>query len=75
MAEFSYPDENDRLTNELIHNDYDREYWHESEERILSDAEDYLIRTFGREELARGAFLDLGCGTGRLIPRFARLFG
>lgn len=74
MSEFKYPDENDRLTNELIQNDYDGVYWSASEERILGEAEEYLIGCFGKEALSGMDLLDLGCGTGRLIPRFAPLF-
>ncbi|MCR4894003.1 MAG: class I SAM-dependent methyltransferase [Eubacteriales bacterium] len=74
MSEFKYPDENDRLTNELITREYDGAYWEGSEELVLSRAEEFLLETYGRDALSKMDLLDLGCGTGRLIPRFAALF-
>ena len=74
VSEFKYPDENDKLTAELIQNEFDDVYWGESEERILRIAEEFLLKNCGKETLGNTDLLDLGCGTGRLIPRFAHLF-
>ncbi len=74
MTDFQYADQGDRLTQELIESEYDAEYWGVSEDLLLARAEDYLRRRCG-DALGGMTLLDLGCGTGRLMPRFARLFG
>jgi len=75
MSDFRYPDSGDALTAQLIANEYDQEYWARSEELVLDKAISFLERTVGTERMKKGAILDAGCGTGRLIPRFAPLFG
>ena len=75
MSEFKYTDKDDKLTEALISSEYDGEYWGKSEDLVLARAETYLLTRFGREALSEMTLLDLGCGMGRLIPRFAPLFG
>ncbi len=75
MSDFKYPDENDVLTAALIEEQFDGEYWGKSEDCVLMRAEEYLLKRYGEERLSTMTLLDLGCGMGRLIPRFARLFG
>ena len=75
MTDFAYADKDDKLTQELITNEFDAEYWGLSEDLLLQNAEAYLKERFGEDRLGQLTLLDLGCGTGRLIPRFAPLFG
>lgn len=75
MEAFRYGDENDKLTSALISEEYDGKYWGESEDEVLREAEAFLRESFGEEHLKDLVLLDLGCGMGRLIPRFAALVG
>ncbi len=75
MAEFKYSDGGDKLTAQLIGEEFDGAYWGRSEERVLRRAKDYLRERFGQDRLKTLSMLDLGCGMGRLIPEFAVLVG
>ena len=44
------------------------------EDPVLDKALQYLKEKYGEEGLQYRSVLDLGCGTGRLMPRFAALF-
>ena len=74
MSDFHYSDPGEVLTIQLIRDDYDPEYWGRSEDRVLKQAEDYLRFRYG-DKLKEARLLDLGCGEGRLIPRFAAQTG
>lgn len=64
MVEYSYPDENDQLTVQLIDREEPFEgYWEKSEEKALAHAEKFIDYTEAR-------LLDVGCGEGRLFDRF-----
>ncbi|MBR5642216.1 MAG: class I SAM-dependent methyltransferase [Firmicutes bacterium] len=45
-----------------------------SEDDVLDQAIQYLKAKYGEKGLKYRSVLDLGCGTGRLMPRFAALF-
>lgn len=74
MNEFRYSDRGDVLTGQLIAQGYDSAYWGESEDLVLNRALEYVKDKFGEEDLQYLSVLDLGCGCGRLMPRFAALF-
>lgn len=63
---YTYPDKDDKLTIELIHHEFDGDYWAKSEENLMP----YIIDTIEQIEGKRN-MLDLGCGLGRLFPYFA----
>ena len=75
MDRFSYADKGDRLTEKLILSEYDPVYWEKSEERLLEKAKAFLAEHFGTDGLGKLDMLDLGCGTGRLIPVFSPVAG
>ena len=62
---YIYPDKNDMLTMELIHQEFDGVYWGKSEEDVLSHAMAAIDAIDGPKKL-----LDLGCGMGRLFEVF-----
>ena len=74
MSNFRYSDKGDVLTQQLIAEGFDSAYWEESEEKVLDRAISYIEKKYGREDLQYRSVLDLGCGTGRLLPRFSMLF-
>lgn len=69
---YTYPDENDRLTCELIEKEFDGEYWGKSEELVLSQALKEAMRLYSvrNKEGKTVQLLDLGCGMGRLFQHF-----
>ena len=67
--EYKYPDKNDKLTIELIDNEYDGQYWAKSEEWVLEKAVQAVKNLKERDD--KKTFLDLGCGLGRLMEVFA----
>jgi len=67
--EYVYPDKNDKLTMELIENEYNESYWAKSEEWVLSEAIAVIKHMKERDDSKK--MLDLGCGTGRLLKTFA----
>lgn len=71
MTDYTYPDKNDKLFLQFLHEKEAGHYWEESEIRILQMIKNHL-KNFHPESNSR--FLDAGCGTGRLIPEFASLF-
>lgn len=62
---YIYPDKNDMLTMELIHQEFDGVYWGKSEEEVFSHAMAAIDAIDGPKNL-----LDLGCGMGRLFEVF-----
>jgi 2-polyprenyl-3-methyl-5-hydroxy-6-metoxy-1,4-benzoquinol methylase len=73
-ASYRYPDVHDRCTAEYIRlTAPEPGYWTRSEQRVLGDATRALEKALGRPPFGR--LLDVGCGKGRLLPYFGRLFG
>jgi len=72
---FHYADQGDVLTDQLIQREYDPDYWGRSEDAVLDRAVAAIRARFGEERMQSLRLLDLGCGEGRLIPRFAALLG
>jgi len=70
LANYNYPDRNDKLTIELISKGYDGKYWGESEKNVLNYALSYVESLEKREKM-----LDLGCAGGRLFETFLPLVG
>ncbi|MGN1413100.1 MAG: class I SAM-dependent methyltransferase [Anaerovoracaceae bacterium] len=70
---YTYPDENDRLTCEMIETQFDGEYWGKSEDLVLGQAleEANLLAAARRNAGQKVQLLDLGCGMGRLFQTFA----
>ena len=70
---YIYPDENDRLTCEMIETGFDGEYWGKSEELVLGQAleEAKPLAAARRNAGQKVQLLDLGCGMGRLFQTFA----
>lgn len=67
---YSYPDEQDKMIAQFIR-EKDERYWEESENVII----ELIIKYFDLKLPRTGRkFFDAGCGTGRLIPRFAEYF-
>ncbi len=62
---YTYPDQNDLLTMQLIMGVSEGNYWGESEEGLLPVAID-AIKSYKNPRM-----LDVGCGMGRLLPVFA----
>lgn len=73
MAEYKYPDPDDRLTVALIDEEYDGKEWEKSEQQILKKAAG-AISGLGENPRERRLF-DVGCGIGRLFRFFAGLTG
>ncbi len=73
MSDFTYSDRGDELTRQLIEEEYDSAYWEESENKVLDKAIEYAKQKYGEDMLPYLSVLDLGCGCGRLMPRFAAL--
>jgi SAM-dependent methyltransferase len=72
MESYTYPDKNDKLTIQFIREkESDDNYWAKSENAIID-----LINGSFNKHLDAGceAFLDAGCGSGRLIPFFESHF-
>ncbi|MFX0199306.1 MAG: class I SAM-dependent methyltransferase [Candidatus Hodarchaeota archaeon] len=70
---YSYPDENDALTTKFIATKQPFEgYWDKSEKLVLERMKK-LIRTYTVNK-SNTYFLDAGCGTGRLLPKFESNF-
>ena len=63
---YTYPDKNDRITEDLIRSVSKGDYWKKSEEYVLELALKEI-----RELPAPRSMLDLGCGEGRLFQVFA----
>lgn len=63
---YTYPDQNDKLTIELINQEFDGVYWGKSEEEVLTHAINAIDSIEGERKM-----LDLGCGLGRLFSTFA----
>lgn len=63
---YTYPDKNDKMTEDLIRSVSNGNYWGESEKNILTKALD-AVRQLPRPR----SLLDLGCGQGRLFRWFA----
>jgi len=63
-----YPDTNDIITNALISNSPYPGYWEQSENCAFSFFERIL------KQSNPGIFLDLGCGQGRLLLKFAKYY-
>lgn len=64
---YTYPDQEDKLTCQLIETEYDSLYWGKSEEAVLKRAK-AAVRSLPGEQLS---LLDAGCGLGRLFSVFA----
>jgi len=62
---YTYPDQNDLLTIQLIMGVSEGNYWGESEEGLLPVALD-TIKSYKNPKM-----LDVGCGMGRMFPVFA----
>lgn len=68
---FRYHDKNDALTIALINKiEPYQKYWEKSEKRILEIIDRYLEQTTNKSQI----LLDVGCGNGRLLPRFNKKF-
>lgn len=72
MGLYTYPDKYDELTIQFIkEKENDDKYWEESENSIINHVISYF-KTHLHCEFRR--FLDAGCGSGRLIPKFEHFF-
>jgi 2-polyprenyl-3-methyl-5-hydroxy-6-metoxy-1,4-benzoquinol methylase len=70
---YFYPDKNDSLTVKFIaENQPFKGYWVKSESLILERMKT-LVQNYTQNK-HDAVFLDAGCGTGRLLPEFARYF-
>ncbi|MDH5266489.1 MAG: class I SAM-dependent methyltransferase [Candidatus Bathyarchaeota archaeon] len=71
--DYFYPDIDDKITASLMKEREPFEgYWEKSEKKVLN-----LIKESIQEHVKKTAdswFLDAGCGTGRLLPKFERHF-
>lgn len=66
--DYTYPDKDDKLTEQMITKGYGAEYWDVSEKNILKIAVEQVDAL--PEKTGKRKFLDLGCGQGRLISTF-----
>ncbi len=69
MQSYQYPDYKDRITAQMIQQvEPCQGYWGHSENRVLEILKEQVATKQG------GAFLDAGCGEGRLLPVFQSYF-
>lgn len=70
---YFYPDVDDKTTASLIaEKEPFKEYWFKSERLVLNLMKKFIENCI--EKTTESWFLDVGCGTGRLIPEFERYF-
>lgn len=70
---YFYPDKNDIITATLISRKQPSEgYWAKSEQFVLERMKNF-VETYTRNKINTW-FLDVGCGTGRLLPEFVSYF-
>ena len=70
---YSYPDKSNALTVQFIKTKQPYEgYWKKSEKFVLEQMKK-IIKTFTRSKIDT-CFMDVGCGTGRLLPEFQSYF-
>ena len=73
--EYVYPDDDDTLTSTFIESKRLKEFWSESENRILRRLADRLaVHAAASHSGEKRRMLDAGCGNGRLIGRFLPYF-
>jgi 2-polyprenyl-3-methyl-5-hydroxy-6-metoxy-1,4-benzoquinol methylase len=73
VENYYYPDKNDSLTKTFISakQPFDG-YWAKSEQFILDRMKNFVLTHTGSK--INAWFLDVGCGTGRLLPEFESFF-